>query len=435
MDRGPKQVAIVGGGLAGLATAAYLGRAGHRVTLFERSATLGGRGTSSEKNGYIHNFGPHALYRGGPGEDVLRELGVEYSGNTPDLDGIAVRRGRAFTLPVGGRSMLTTRLFGVRARVEAGRQALALRKASPDESRTVSQWLADEFREPAAREYLQALIRLGTYANAPDETSLADAARQFSAAGGGVLYIDGGWRMLTDGLRAKSASQGIDIRAGVRVDAVERGPAGWTVRLDGGEAFECDAVVLAVAPDVAAGLRGENPGLARFAADAVPARAACLDIGLRRLPNPRRRFALGIDAPYYLSVHSLYANLAPEGRVMVSVAKYIPAGETHYAERARAELEGFLETVQPGWRDLEEHRQFLPNMVVTTAVPRADRGGIAGRPDAAAAGEDGLFLAGDWVGQGGWLADGTLGSAREAAAAASKWLAGLPETALAGAVG
>src|SRR6186713_2261160 len=167
MDGGPKRVAIVGGGLAGLAAAAYLGAAGHRVTLFERGATRGGRGTSSEKNGYIHNCGPHALYRGGAGEEVLRELGVEYTGNTPDLNGIAVRRGRTFTLPVGGRSMLTTRLFGVRARVEAGRQALALRKVSTDVTRTVSRWLAEEFREPAAREYLQALIRLGTYANAP----------------------------------------------------------------------------------------------------------------------------------------------------------------------------------------------------------------------------------------------------------------------------
>jgi hypothetical protein len=156
---------------------------------------------------------------------------------------------------------------------------------------------------------------------------------------------------------------------------------------------------------------------------------------VRRLPNPRRRFGLGIDVPYYLSVHSLYAKLAPGGRVMVSVAKYIPAGQTHDAERDLTELEGFLDTVQPGWRELEEHRQFLPNMVVTTALPRAERGGIAGRPDALALGEEGLFLAGDWVGQGGWLADGTLGSARGAAAAVSKWLAALPESALVGAVG
>ena len=145
-------VAIIGGGLAGLATAAYLGRAGHRVTLFERSETLGGRGGTTEHNGYLHNFGPHALYRGSTGLEVLRELGISFTGGTPDVAGVAIRRGRPYTLPTGARTMLATRLFGVRARVEAGRQMLALRKITGDDRRTVREWLDHEFEQPAARE-------------------------------------------------------------------------------------------------------------------------------------------------------------------------------------------------------------------------------------------------------------------------------------------
>src|SRR5690606_16725254 len=119
------------------------------------------------QHGYLHNHGPHALYRGGAGIEVLAELGVSYHGQTPSLRGVATRNGRVFTLPVGGRSLLTTRLFGVRARVEAGRQLLALRKVDPSDSRTVREWLDTEFAEPAARDYVEALIRLATYANAP----------------------------------------------------------------------------------------------------------------------------------------------------------------------------------------------------------------------------------------------------------------------------
>ena len=37
-------VAIIGGGLAGLSAATYLARAGMEVTLFEKSNRLGGRG-------------------------------------------------------------------------------------------------------------------------------------------------------------------------------------------------------------------------------------------------------------------------------------------------------------------------------------------------------------------------------------------------------
>src|SRR5262249_19455619 len=144
-----------------------------------------------------------------------------YTGKSPDLRGVAVRKGRTYTLPTGGRSMMTTRLFGVRARLEAGKQLLALRKATGAHHVTVADWLSTSFNEPAAREYVQALIRLSTYANAPEATSLADAARQFSAVGAGVLYIDGGWQTLVDGLARAAADAGAEIRNSTRVQSVD----------------------------------------------------------------------------------------------------------------------------------------------------------------------------------------------------------------------
>ncbi len=44
-------VAVVGGGLAGLASACALSESGLRVTLFERRAYLGGRASSYEHPG------------------------------------------------------------------------------------------------------------------------------------------------------------------------------------------------------------------------------------------------------------------------------------------------------------------------------------------------------------------------------------------------
>jgi len=49
-------------------------------------------------------------------------------------------------------------------------------------------------------------------------------------------------------------------------------------------------------------------------------------------------------------------------------------------------------------------------MVVTTALPRAALGGMEGRPSPALSDAEAYSFAGDWVGQGGWLADGALGS-------------------------
>lgn len=416
-----QHIAIVGGGLAGLATAAYLARAGQQVTLFERSEHLGGRGATTVRDGYHHNMGPHALYRGGAGIEVLDELGIAYRGSQPDVAGVAVRQGKTSTLPVGGRSMMTSRLFGMRARVEAGTHLLGLRKATND-ARTVASYLRQEFTHDSARDYIQAIVRLSTYANAPDTTSVADAARQL-AGGGAVLYLDHGWQTLVDQLEEAAVRAGAVIRRGARVQGVAVTGRVRGLRMAGGSEFPADAVVLAVPPQVARDLAPWSEPIALAADTAIPAYAACLDIGLSRLPRPRRGFALGIDVPYYLSVHTRAAKLAPDGKTMVSVAKYIPAGERSDAERDLRELEEFLDLVQPGWRALEEHRQYLPNMLVQSALPRADRGGIDGRPDPLVPGAEGLFIAGDWVGQGGWLTDGTLGSARQAARAVEGWLA------------
>src|SRR5262245_60800997 len=75
-------IVVVGAGLAGLATAAFLARAGAPVTLLERTAEPGGRAQTTSAGPYRMNLGPHALYRGSAGARVLADLGVAYRGGT-----------------------------------------------------------------------------------------------------------------------------------------------------------------------------------------------------------------------------------------------------------------------------------------------------------------------------------------------------------------
>ncbi|HLP22796.1 MAG TPA: phytoene desaturase family protein [Microbacteriaceae bacterium] len=53
-----KTVAIIGGGIAGLSTAALLAREGYRVTVFEQRDAVGGRAGSWEKDGFRFDTGP-----------------------------------------------------------------------------------------------------------------------------------------------------------------------------------------------------------------------------------------------------------------------------------------------------------------------------------------------------------------------------------------
>ena len=78
-------------------------------------------------------------------------------------------------------------------------------------------------------------------------------------------------------------------------------------------------------------------------------------------------------------------------------------------------LEGLLDLVQPGWRDVLVERRFLPNMVVTYTQVTAAAGGLAGRPGPAVPHMPNLYVVGDWVGSAGMLVDGSFASAKHAA--------------------
>lgn len=416
--------AVIGGGLAGLAAAEFLARRGHSVVLFERSRTLGGRAMTQTTRDYRMNLGPHALYRRGAGARVLHELGVRFTGGVPSTSGAyALDRAQAHALPGGFVSLLTTGLLGPAGKLEAARVLAGLPRldALPWQRTTVDEYLAREIRQPAVRALVQALFRLSTYANDPARQSAGTAIAQLQLAlATGVTYVDGGWQTLVDGLRTEAEAHGVRIVAGRRVEAVEHDGRVRAVRLRDGARVPVAAAIVAAGPAEAAQLVPDVAALARNVRDAVPVRAACLDVALGSLPRPRARFALGIDEPLYFSVHSAVAQLAPAGGALVHVAKYLPTDHRGDARADERQLEGTLDRVQPGWRAAVVERRFLPDMTVTHALPTAAMGGTDGRAPAAVPDVDGLFVAGDWVGGEGLLADASLASAREAARLASE---------------
>jgi len=262
-----------------------------------------------------------------------------------------------------------------------------------------------------------ALVRVATYSNDPERLSAATAIAQVQAAlGGGVLYLDGGWQTLVDGLRAAAATAGVRIVTSTRAASMEREGAGWRVQLADRSAIDATTVVVAAGPDTAAALLSGavRSTVEGWAAAAIPVKAACLDLALSRLPQPRATFALGIDRPLYLSVHSAFAALGPQGNAVIHVAKYLGRAESDPKADER-ELETLLDLVQPGWREVVVQRRFLPDMLVAHALPTAASGGTAGRPGPAVPGADDLYVVGDWVGTEGLLADASLASAKRAA--------------------
>jgi phytoene dehydrogenase-like protein len=415
---------VVGGGLAGLAAAAFLVRAGRSVVVLERAGEFGGRARTQSQQGFHFNMGPHALYRAGVGIGVLRELGIEPHGGLARLErAFALRDGALLALPTTPLSLVTSRLFSAAGKLEAARVFLAIERLDP---RTVDHistqaWLAQQVRRADVRQFFEMVIRVGSFTQ--------DLARQSAGAGleqlrigrrGGALYLDGGWQSLVDRLRQTAEAAGASIRSGARVAAVEYGRAVHGVRLADGTRLATAGVLLAVNPNEAATLLQAGPAasLARgWAEAAIPARLATLEVGLARLPRPETRFVFGLDRSVYLVVHSAYAKLAPEGGAMIHVAKYLDTANPNDPRATERELESLLDLAQPGWRAALVARRFLPSMVVDNALPTAVNGGASGRPGPAVPGVAGLYLAGDWVGPTGLLSDAALSSARAAAQA------------------
>ena len=387
--------------MAGLTAAATAARAGRPVVVVEAHAG-GGRARTDERGGYRFNQGPHALYRGGQAWRILRGLGVSHRGHQPPLRGAS-----------GTRDGELVRLLGV----AAGSLMTRLVKASPARwaGRSAEEWAGTLGGSGDVSELARMFIRVTTYV-ADLEAMPADLAISQMKMGllRGVSYLDGGWASLVDGLWSAASAAGTVIRAHQSAAAVSPGSrGGWEVALAGGEVLRAAAVVVAAGgPAVARTLLPVDPGWPELG---PPVTAACLDLGLR---GHRPALVFGLDEPFYLSRHCPPADLAPPGGSVVHVMRY---GARH-ARRDRPELDRYARLAGITDDQIVAER-FLADMVVTHVLPSPQLG-LGGRPGVTVAAAEGIYLAGDWVGPTGWLADAAMASGQQAGRLAARVPAG-----------
>jgi len=414
-------VVIVGGGVAGLVAAIQTAKAGLSTVLLEKASAIGGRAMTREKNGFRFNLGPHALYRKGVLHETLRELGVTVHGSLPPTNGgFVIREKRMHTLPVGLTSLMTTSVMGLAAKFEFAKLQTSISSidAAALQGVTLSSWLRTNIQHEQVRDLMRMLVRVTTFTNDPDRQSAGAALSQLQlAVSGNVLYLDGGWQTIVDGLRRVAIDAGVRIDVSAPAASLDRadGRTVQAVRLADGRLVRASAVVIAGAPADVDALTMEPGGSPAppFERALTPVRVATLDLALRSLPQPTRVVAFGADAATYFSVHSAVARLAPDGGAMIHVSKYLQPHE--HADRAtEEELEALTDRMQPGWRDVLEAKQFLPNLTVTHAELLASNGGINGRPSVQLDAFDNVFIAGDWVGARGQLSDAAAASGAEA---------------------
>lgn len=254
------RIVVVGAGIAGLACAYRLQRAGHDVEVLEREASPGGRMRSERRGDFVIDRGAQFIASGYRNLHALvRELGLESAVRPVARTSNAILRdGRLEPGDWGSpRAFLASRLLSARAKlrlarlpVELWRRRRALDPLRPEAAAALDgEDLARWARRVVGDEVLEYLLGpafSSTFDSDPEHLSGAFAllALRFVASGFRLQCFEGGIGLLTRTLAGQ-----LPVRLGWAATRIETDTGGARVHFvtpSGERTREADGVVVAV---------------------------------------------------------------------------------------------------------------------------------------------------------------------------------------------
>ncbi len=261
-----RRAVVIGAGLGGLAAAARLAAAGHRVAVYESAETVGGKLGVLERDGFTFDTGPSLLTM----PAVLEQLFADTGGPT-DVQLTAVDPACAYTFGDGTELVLPHDTAQVPAAFdealgpgagEAWRRlhnrsrrlwelvgepvlrrpvsvaAMVRMSARPADLRAVAPWQTIDglgrrlLPDPRLRVWLN---RYATYSGSdPRRTPAVLSVTSFVEQEFGAWYVPGGLRRIVDAVEARCAELGVEVHTGSPVESVlVSGGRAVGVRVDG----------------------------------------------------------------------------------------------------------------------------------------------------------------------------------------------------------
>jgi squalene-associated FAD-dependent desaturase len=443
-----KRIAVVGGGLAGIAAALDCAADGATVTLLESKGRLGGAAYSFVRDGIHADNGQHVFlrcctaYRG-----LLQRIGAA------DLVTLQPRLAIPVLVPGGQRAWLRRsglpaplhlagalaryRFLSVSQRISLARAMQALRHVDPHDpaadSRSFGDWLAEHGQGPEAVHAMWELIARPTLNLLARDASLAQAAYVFQEgllhdpAAGDVGYAHVPLGEIHDVVARRAlATAGVEVRLRRGAVAIVPEPAGFRIEINGAPSLDADAVILAVPHDRAARLLPPGSGVER----ARLARLGTSPIVNVHVVYDRRVFDLPFAAGVRTRVQWVFDRTGPAGLEHGQyLAISLSAADEELDMTVAALRERFskaLAELVPAARDAEIETFFVTRDHAATF--RAAPGARALRPGPRT-GIPGLVLAGTWTNTG-WPAtmEGAVRSGRAAAREALATPVRVPES-------
>ena len=353
------EIAIIGGGITGLAAAFTLQKLGIPYTLVEAGSFLGGVIRTEARDGFLLEGGPDSILAQKPeGLALCRELGLAdrlVPTNPDDRSVYILRGGRLHPLPEGMmlavptriRPFLRSRLFSWPGKLRMGLDlVIPRRNGHSDES--IASFLRRRFGQEAVERLGEPLLA-GIHAGDPERLSILATFprfRELEIRSGSLVRgmwaaprpkrepgeqqpsafysLRCGLRELVDALVLRLDRDALVTKLPVR--QVERNGTGYRLRLDRQATLEATRVIVAApGPRIAPALRELVPETAAVLAAIPFASSATVLLGYRReqVAHPLKGYGMvvprteGLRTTALSFVSTKFPYRAPDGHVLL----------------------------------------------------------------------------------------------------------------------
>ncbi len=346
------KVAIVGGGIGGLAAGHELCKLGHQVTLFESTGRLGGLATAIEIAGSLLEGTYHHIFKSDvPIQDLIRELGLEdrMVWLTSPMGFFSDGKIYNFATPL---DLLRYKPLSLVDRLKFGFSALyfqRLKDWSKLENYTVEQWV-ERYLGSKIYEKIWKPLLCSKFGNSYDKISAAWLwgrinPRSKSRSKGGTKeelgYMLGSFQVLFDklGKSIEEAGGKVHLRETVReISTQNADPKKYRIRTSKHQVEGFDQVLITIAPPLVPDLVKEFPDVYKHKLMEFDYMGAVLlimalprqmsNIYWMNISDPQISFGglieqtNFIDKKYYNNKHILYAfNYLPQGHDYFSLSE------------------------------------------------------------------------------------------------------------------
>ncbi len=353
MGTSAKSIAILGGGITGLAAAYELIQLGHKPTLFEASPRIGGVIETVKSDGFLAECGPNTLLETSPRiGKLINDLGLESRkryANPEMKNRYIVKGGKPVAMPLSPGQFITTKLFSLGTKLNLIKEPF-IPPCPSDKEESLAEFvvrrLGQEFLDYAINPFVA-----GVYAGDPTKLSVQHAfpklhaleqkygsmikgqilgARERKKRGtvskdkAKMVSFDQGLQVLIDELGRKI---GDGIKVSSKVESIEKSQTGWKVQ-SSGHSSEFEVVLPALPTHKMTDIVFKDSEILDLSMlkDIIYPPVASVVMGFKReqiehslngfgmlIPEVEKRHALGT-----IFTSSLFEGRAPDGHVTLT---------------------------------------------------------------------------------------------------------------------